>query len=94
MKPNESDGHARLAEEREKQERFADAVVQWQQVIRIRTQEPPGWLRLARALIRASRPDEARRALQHVLDTKWEQRFGDVRAEAQQLLGGSLTPPR
>jgi predicted Zn-dependent protease len=94
MKPNESDGHARLAEERERQERFAEAAVQWQQVVRIRTSEPPGWLRLARVLIRAGRPDEARSALQHVLDTRWEDRFGDVRAEARRLLGEVMAPPR
>jgi predicted Zn-dependent protease len=45
VKPNEAESHRLLAQLREKQRRYPDAVVQWQQVVRVRSKEPDGWLR-------------------------------------------------
>ncbi len=56
-------------------------------VIRVRSREPGGYLGLARSLIGAGRPQEAREPIDHVLGTPWPERFGDVRAQARDLLG-------
>ncbi|MHC4160897.1 MAG: VIT domain-containing protein [Planctomycetota bacterium] len=84
--PNEADGHRKLAQHRETQNRHADAIVSWRQVVRIRTDEPEGWLSLALAQIRTGRLLEARATLEHVLATQWDERFGDVHDKARKLL--------
>ena len=96
LQPNEADGHRRLAQLRERQRRFPQAVVQWQQVVRIRTDEPAGWLALASAQIKAGEREAARKTLQHVLDTGWESRFGNVKGRATDMLRriGVMRPPR
>ncbi len=86
VKPNEAAGHRKLAEHRNGQKRYRDAVVQWRQVVRCRAEEPDGWLGLARAQIRAGDLEEARKAVDHLLETTWEKRFGDVKAKAAKLL--------
>jgi len=84
-KPNEADGHRRLAQHREEEQRYDDAIVQWRQVVRIRTDEPVGWLSLAKAQLKAGRTEKARATLKHVLSRKWDARFGDVHDKARKL---------
>jgi predicted negative regulator of RcsB-dependent stress response len=55
-------------------------------VVRIRTDEPVGWLSLGRAQLKAGRVEEARATLEHVLAQRWDKRFGDVHGEARKLL--------
>ncbi|MCA8955533.1 MAG: tetratricopeptide repeat protein [Planctomycetes bacterium] len=85
VEPNEAEGHRRLAKVRAEQKRDAAAVVQWRQVVRVRSLEPDGWLSLASAQIDAGQLDEAAKTLQHVLSTKWEARFQDVHRKARAL---------
>lgn len=94
VEPEEAEGHRKLAQKRQEQARFAEAVVQWQQVVRVRTDEPEGWLGLAQAQTQAGDPAGARQTLQRVIDQKWEARFGDVRQQALQLLAPLSRPPR
>lgn len=94
IEPEEAEGHRRLAREREVQNRFADAVTQWQQVVRVRTDEPEGWLALAQAQAHAGDRAAARQTLQKVVTTKWHARFGDVQQQAVQLLAPLSQPPR
>jgi len=86
--PNEAESHRLLAIRREEQRRFADAVEQWRQVVRVRTDEPDGWLALARSQLRAGDRDDAERTLREILKTKWDERFGDVESRATALLHG------
>ena len=51
-----------------------------------RTDEPGGWLELARAQIAGGKKEAARKTLKEVLARTWEQRFGDVHSQAAQLL--------
>ena len=51
MLPTESESHALLAEIREKENRWPEAIVQWQRVAAIRSLEPTGLLKLANAQI-------------------------------------------
>jgi len=84
--PNESESHALLADVRQEQGCWADAVPEWRHVIRVRTTEPAGYLGLARSLIRLERWDEAREVVGEILAREWDARFGDVRAQGRELL--------
>ena len=84
--PNESEGHAMLAEIRQVQNRWPEAATQWAQVAAIRALEPSGLLNLARAEIRANEPEKAKASAQKVLAREWPSRFGDVHREARTIL--------
>jgi predicted Zn-dependent protease len=84
--PAEADGHRALAQLREEAKRFDLAAERWRQVVRIRRDEPDGWLSLARAQIEAGDKAGAKATIEHVLSTAWEERFGDVRAKAAEML--------
>jgi len=85
MLPNESESHAALAEIRQKQDLWDDAIAHWKQVAAIRALEPTGLLKLAAAQIHQQQWDEALQTLRK-LDTKgWPERFGDVHAKVREL---------
>ncbi|MDJ0522501.1 MAG: VIT domain-containing protein [Planctomycetota bacterium] len=84
--PHQAAGHRALAGVREGQERWVEAAVQWRQVVRTERLDPTGWLALARVLVRTGDAAEAREALDHVMTSDWESRFGDVKAEAAEIL--------
>lgn len=87
--PAEAESHQRLAEIRQRENRWGDAVAQWRQTARIRALEPTGLLGLAQALIHEHRGEEAAEALAKLKQTSWPARFGNVsdqvRALEQQL---------
>ena len=85
-KPEESESHQALAEVRESQDRFEDAVHHWREVTRIRSQEPTGYLRLARVLVRTGEAAEAEDILEMLLGQSWDERFGDVHQKAKEIL--------
>jgi predicted Zn-dependent protease len=82
----ESESHEALAKVREGQRRLPEAAEQWQQVIRIRSKEPTGYLGLARVLVQQKDRGGAVDVLQKILGGDWESRFGDVKSEARSLL--------
>jgi tetratricopeptide (TPR) repeat protein len=82
----ESESHAALAKVREGQQKLPEAAEQWQQVVRIRSKEPIGWLGLARVYVKQRDKKSATEVLQKILGGEWEARFGDVKAEARSLL--------
>ena len=86
MSPNQAAGHLKLAAVRGQQGRHAEALVQWQQVVRTERLDPTGWLALARAQIQVADAAGARKTLEHVLAGSWEPRFGDVKKTAGTLL--------
>jgi predicted Zn-dependent protease len=85
MLPNESEGHAALAEVRQKQNRWNDAIGHWQQVARIRALEPTGLLKLAEAQIHQKRWDAAADTLRKLESKSWPSRFGDLGPQVRQL---------
>jgi hypothetical protein len=85
MLPSESESHTLLAEIRQQQNRWPEAITQWEQVARIRALEPTGLLKLAEAQIHERRWEAAVRTLR-TLDTRsWPARFGDVHAQIRIL---------
>ncbi|HEY7424476.1 MAG TPA: VIT domain-containing protein [Gemmataceae bacterium] len=83
--PSESEGHALLAEVRQQQDRWAEAVTQWEQVARIRALEPTGLLKLAAAQVHLRQWDQAEQTLRKVGVRQWPPRFGEVRQQVREL---------
>jgi len=83
--PTESESHALLAEIREKQNRWTEAMGHWEQVARIRALEPTGLLRLAAAQIHEKEWEPARESLRKLDVNSWPPRFGDVRGQVRNM---------
>jgi tetratricopeptide (TPR) repeat protein len=82
---NESESHSLLAETREKQDRWAEAIAHWQHVAKIRALEPGGLLRLANAQLHEKQYDQAVETLRQLKAKTWPQRFGDVGNQIREL---------
>jgi hypothetical protein len=80
--PHQAEGHRRLAEAFTREGRLGPALEQWAQVVRTERLDPTGWLAYAAAALRAKDVDLARRTYEHLLRETWEERFGDVKAQA------------
>jgi tetratricopeptide (TPR) repeat protein len=83
--PQESEGHAALAERRQGQNRWADAIEQWQHVARIRSLEPEGLQKLLTAQIHERRWDDAEQTVGKLLQKRWPERFGDIPSQVAPL---------
>ena len=84
--PNESEGHAMLAEIRQGQDRWGDAAAHWEEVAKIRALEPIGLQKHADALIKIGEDARAAEALEMLLAKEWPSRFGNVHSEARKKL--------
>ena len=73
--PSEAESHQLLAEIRQRQDRWSEAVDQWRQVARIRSLEPAGLLGLCEALIHGRRVAEAGEILTQLKQKNWPARF-------------------
>jgi tetratricopeptide (TPR) repeat protein len=83
--PSESEGHALLAEVRQQQNRWPEALTQWQQVARIRALEPTGLLKMADAQIHLHQWEQAEQTLHKVSARKWPPRFNEVSRQVREL---------
>lgn len=93
LRPLEPDGHRLLARLAAERRQHAEAAAHWQSVTRVRPLEPEGRLEEARAWLAAGEPQRARTPLEEVLAGSWEERFGDVKAEAGRLLAEAAKAP-
>ena len=83
--PNESEGHALLAEIHQEQDRWLEAAAHWQQVARIRSLEPTGLLKLAAVQIHLGQWMEAVKTRQKLAGRSWPERFGNADSQIRQL---------
>jgi predicted Zn-dependent protease len=83
--PNEAENHAALAELRQKQQRWDEALPHWQQVADLRRLEPTGLLKLAAAQLHEKRFDDARTTIKKLHQTEWPARFADVAQQTRAL---------
>ncbi len=83
--PNEAESHSALAEIRQKQNRWAEAIPHWQQVSQLRRLEPTGLLKLAEAQIHEKQWPAAKQSLLKLRGTAWPSRFGDVDQQVNRL---------
>ena len=90
--PNESEGHAMLAEIRQAQNRWPEAIGQWQRVAAIRSLEPTGLLNLAKAQVHERQWTGARASAEKLLAREWPPRFGDIHNQAAALLKAAEAP--
>jgi hypothetical protein len=75
--PTETEGHTKLAEIRQSQERWDEAIEHWQHVARIRKLEPAGLLGLAAAQIHQKQRAAAEKTLRELETNDWPARFHD-----------------
>ncbi len=85
LSPNESEGHAMLAEIREKQNRWAEAIAHWERVAQIRALEPTGLLKLAEAQIHEKSWIKAGESLRKLRNQKWPEQFKEVARQTRDL---------
>ena len=83
--PNEAESHAALAEIRQTQNRWSEAIPHWQQVAQLRRLEPTGLLKLAAAQIHEKQWGNAKQSLEKLQRTAWPSRFNTVEQETRQL---------
>jgi hypothetical protein len=82
---SESESHAMLAEIRESQNRWSDAIGEWRQVARLRALEPTGLLRLAAAQIHEKQWDAAVETIRQLRSKFWPPRFANIENQIQEL---------
>lgn len=74
----EAENHQALAELRQTQDRWQDAVVHWQQVARLRSLEPEGLIGLTKAQIHLEAWEDARASLGQLKAREWPGRFSNI----------------
>ncbi|MBN9122188.1 MAG: hypothetical protein J0I06_24125 [Planctomycetes bacterium] len=85
MLPNESESHALLAEIREGQKRWPEAIAHWERVAEIRALEPTGLLKLAAAQIELRDWDAATKTVRKLRGQPWPPRFSEVQRQIGEL---------
>ncbi|MEX2287409.1 MAG: VIT domain-containing protein [Planctomycetaceae bacterium] len=83
--PNEAENHAAMAELRQKQNRWDEAIAHWEQVSRLRRLEPTGLLKLTEAQLHEKQWEAARKSIEKLQRTEWSSRFNDVSNQTRQL---------
>jgi hypothetical protein len=84
--PWSSAGYVTVADELERQDRFAEALAFWQQAIVVDQTNPTLRFRAASALIRLGRPVEAEPLLDEIVRRKWHAQWALVVTQAKDLL--------
>ena len=83
--PTEAENHQALAVLRQSQNRWNEAIDQWQEVAELRRLEPTGLIKLAEAEIHQQRWDAARKTLDRLRGTDWPSRFSNIQSEIDRL---------
>jgi tetratricopeptide (TPR) repeat protein len=78
VSPQETEGHAKLATYREKQDRWDDAIFQWRLVAQLRKLEPTGLLGLLPALLHQKQLEEFDAAMKQLENGNWPEHFGET----------------
>lgn len=77
--PNESENQTAMAEWRQKQNRWDEAIPHWERVANLRKLEPTGLLKLAATQLHQKQWEPARKSIEQLQKTEWPARFSDVR---------------
>jgi hypothetical protein len=83
--PNEAENHQAMAELRQKQNRWNEAIAEWKDVAELRRLEPTGLLKLAEAEIHEKQWNPAGQTLDRLDNTDWPSRFNDVGNQIRRL---------
>ena len=85
MQPHESESHTVLAEVREAQNRWPEAIAHWERVAELRKLEPTGLLKLATAQIHEKQWAKAGETLKKLRGRTWPERFHEVEKQTREL---------
>lgn len=83
--PNEASHHRAIAEIRQEQDRWGDAIRHWQRVASLREMEPDGLLKLAEAYIHVQDWSAARDTIGKLNQTEWPSRFSNTGRQTEAL---------
>ena len=83
--PNEAEHHQAIAEIRETQDRWQDAITHWKQVAELRRLEPTGLLNLAEAQMNGGDNAEAEETLRKLDTETWPERFNEVDSKIKRM---------
>lgn len=89
--PLEAEHHQALAEFRQVQGRWPEAITHWNHVVRLRSLEPAGLIKLAEAQLHEQRWQKAQQTIQKLSATEWPSRFSQVPGEVRRLM--RMLPP-
>jgi tetratricopeptide (TPR) repeat protein len=84
--PHEAENQAAMAELRQKQGRWNEAIPHWQQAADLRRLEPTNLVKLIEAELHAQQWDAARQSLRKLQQTEWPSRFNTVENDIRRLL--------
>ena len=85
MQPNESESHTMLAEIRQEQDRWNDAINHWRRVADLRALEPTGLISLAKAQLHEKQWDAAGETIRKLRQRSWPSRFDRADTEIRNL---------
>jgi tetratricopeptide (TPR) repeat protein len=83
--PQEAENHTALAEIRQKQGRWNEAIDQWSEAAKLRSLEPTDLVKLAEAQIHQKQWEAARKSIEKLQRAEWPSRFGDINNQTRQL---------
>ena len=83
--PHEAENQAAMAELRQKQGRWSEAVSHWEQAAELRRLEPTNLVKFAQAEIQAKQWDAARQSIRKLQKTEWPSRFNTIEADIRRL---------
>ena len=83
--PLEAEHHQAVAEIRQQQDRWSEAIEQWRQVAKLRRLEPNGLIKLAEAQIHEQQTEQGRETIKQLSSTTWPARFSDVKGQIERL---------
>ena len=83
--PNEAEHHQAIAEIRQTQDRWKDAIMHWEQVAELRRLEPTGLMKLAEAQIHVGNDAAAEKTLRKLDTETWPDRFSEVDSEIKRM---------
>ena len=83
--PLEAENHQALAELRQEQDRWDDAIAQWRKVAELRKLEPTGLLMLATAQVHEEKWSDAKATIKKLKRQAWPSRFNNLNRDIKQL---------
>jgi tetratricopeptide (TPR) repeat protein len=83
--PHEAENQAAMAELRQKQGRWNEAIPHWQQAAELRRFEPTNLVKLIEAEVHAKQWDAARQSIRKLQQTEWPSRFNTVENDIRRL---------
>jgi len=84
--PHEAENQAAMAELRQKQGRWTEAIDHWREAAELRRLEPTNLIKLIEAELHAKQWRAARESLDKVQKTEWPSRFANVQNDLRRLL--------